>query len=414
MVKICFYFQVHQPLRMRKYSIFDIGQNHNYFDDQKNISILRKIARKCYLPANKLMLDLLKKHPEFKISFSFSGIVLEQFEKWAPDVLKSFQELVNTGQVEILAETYYHSLSFIYSKEEFREQVELHSKKIYSLFKQKPAVFRNTELIYNNEVAHTAEKMGFKGILAEGWEHVLKDRSPNFLYAPHTTENIKLILKNYKLSDDIAFRFSDKNWPEYPLTVGKFTQWLNRTNGNGECVNLFMDYETIGEHQWKDSGIFEFLKELPSELLKHPDNQFATPSELISSLHTKGSVDCHHYLSWADMERDLSAWLGNKMQQSSIKRLYCIEQEIKESNDPKLIEDWRRLQTSDHFYYMCTKWFSDGDVHKYFSPYTSPYDSFINLTNILNDILIRLKSINIQPKQHAEIGVRANEMGKTI
>ena len=411
MVKICFYFQVHQPFRMKKYSIFDINKNHDYFDDQKNIEIIRKVARKCYLPANKILLDLLNQHPEFKISFSFSGVVLEQFEKWAPDVLESFQKLIKTGRVEILAETYFHSLSFIYSKEEFKKQIELHAKKIKELFNMTPTVFRNTELIYNNELAKFIENMGYNGILAEGWEHVLKEKSPNFIYQPHTTNKIKLLLKNYKLSDDVAFRFSDKNWPEYPLSIDKFTSWINEFNGNGECINLFMDYETLGEHQWEDTGIFQFLQALPKKLLKHPDNSFATPSELVKDLQTKDIIDCHHYLSWADMERDLSAWLGNKMQQSSIKRLYNLEKEIKNTNDPKIIDDWRKLQTSDHFYYMCTKWFNDGDVHKYFSPYDSPYDSFINFMNILNDIIIRLNNIT---KKNTTTATSENEVGQKI
>ena len=391
MVNVCLYFQVHQPFRLRNYTVFDIGNNSHYFDEQKNSSIMKKVAEKCYLPANQELLGLIERHPQFKASFSFSGVALEQFEQYAPEVLDSFQALAETGRVEILDETYYHSLSFLYSKKEFTEQVQLHSHKIKKLFNVKPTVFRNTELIYNNELANYVEGMGYKAILAEGADHVLGWRSPNFIYKPKTTNGMKLLLKNYKLSDDIAFRFSEKSWTEWPLTANKFSNWVSAVNGNGDCVNLFMDYETLGEHQWKETGIFDFLRYMPSEILKHPDNTFKTPSELAKEHHAVSELDIHNLMSWADVERDLSAWLGNSMQQSSIRELYAIENEIKESKDPSILEDWRKLQTSDNFYYMCTKWFSDGDVHKYFNPYDSPYEAYIAFMNILNDIKIRLK-----------------------
>lgn len=391
MVSVCFYFQVHQPYRLKNYSVFDIGGNSDYFNHKKNREIMEKVAKKCYLPVNRIMLDLLNNVPDFKISYSLSGVFMEQAEEYYPEVINSFQQLVDTGKVELLSETYHHSLSFLYSKEEFRDQVKLHSRKLKKIFNRKPQVFRNTELIYNNELASYVEGMGYKGILAEGADHVLGWRSPNFLYKPVTSKDIKLMLKNYKLSDDIAFRFSNKGWKEWPLTVPKFSRWLNNVNGNGNCVNLFMDYETFGEHQWEDTGIFDFMRHLPHELLKHPDNEFATPSELVKKYPAVGDLDIHNLISWADVERDLSAWLGNRMQQASLRRIYDIEKSVKASNDPKLLEDWRKLQTSDHFYYMCTKWFSDGDVHKYFNPYDSPYESFIAFTNAINDILIRLK-----------------------
>jgi alpha-amylase len=399
MVSICFYFQVHQPYRLRDYTVFDIGKNHDYFDHKKNKDILNKVANKCYLPTNKLMLDLLKKHPEFRVSYSFSGVVLDQFEEYNKEVLESFQKLVDTGQVEVLDETYHHSLSYLYSKEEFKEQVRLHRNKIKKLFGVTPKVFRNTELIYNNELAKYIEDMGYKGILAEGADHILGWRSPNFLYRPKTTSKIKLLLKNYKLSDDIAFRFSNKGWKEHPLTTEKFTQWINAVNGNGNCINLFMDYETFGEHQWEDTGIFEFLRHLPREILKHPDNNFKTPSELIKSYEPVSELDVHHLISWADVERDLSAWLGNKMQDSAIGHIYQLEKDIKKTKDKQLLEEWRKMQTSDNYYYMCTKWFNDGDVHKYFNPYDSPYDSFIGFMNALNDLRIRLSRINAQIKK---------------
>ena len=391
MVSVCFYFQIHQPYRLRDYHVFDIGNDHNYFDDLKNISILRKVANKCYIPTTKLVLELLKKHPEFKVSYSFSGVVLSQFQEHAPELIRLFQSLADTGQVEILSETYYHSLSFLYSKKEFRDQVKLHKKKIKELFNQNSKVFRNTELIYNNELAKFVEDMGYKGIISEGADHILGWRSPNFLYRPKTTSRIKLLLKNYKLSDDIAFRFSNKSWESWPLTAEKFTDWVSNINGNGNCVNLFMDYETFGEHQWKDTGIFNFMKHLPEKILKNKDNNFMTPSGLIRSYEPVGELDIHNLISWADVERDLSAWLGNKMQQSAISNIYRMEDEVKGRKDLKVLEDWRRLQTSDNFYYMCTKWFNDGDVHKYFNPYDSPYDSYIAFMNVVNDLKMRLK-----------------------
>ncbi|MBI3034390.1 alpha-amylase [Candidatus Woesearchaeota archaeon] len=391
MVKVCLYFQVHQPYRLRNYTVFDIGNTSNYFDDEKNANVLKRVARKCYLPANQVIMELLEKHPEFRASFSMSGTVLEQMERHSPEALESFKSLVRTKRVELLDETYFHSLAFIYSKNEFKEQVRLHNQKMQKLFGYKPRVFRNTELIYNNEMAGFIEKMGYDGVLAEGADHILGWRSPNFVYKPKSANRLKLLLKNYKLSDDIAFRFSERSWQEWPLTADKFSSWISAVNGNGVCVNLFMDYETFGEHQWDETGIFEFLRHMPGEILKHKDNSFRTPSELVKEHEPAGELDIHNMISWADVERDISAWTGNSMQQAAISELYRLESEIKASKDNSLLEDWRRLQTSDNFYYMCTKWFSDGDVHKYFNPYESPYDAFISFMNIINDIKIRVK-----------------------
>ncbi|MBT4538696.1 alpha-amylase [Candidatus Woesearchaeota archaeon] len=385
MVNICFYFQVHQPFRLAPFQVFDIGSQKSYFDIEKNKAIMKKVASKCYLPANATFLELLNRYPEMKISFSFSGVFLEQCELYAPEVLASFQRLVKTGQVEILAETYYHSLAFLYDEKEFETQVKLHREKVQDLFNVTPTIFRNTELIYNNALARKIEELGYKAILLEGWDNVLKWRSPNFVYKP-VNANIPLLLKNYRLSDDIAFRFSNKEWKEHPLSVEKFSGWVNDINGNGDTVNLFMDYETFGEHQWADTGIFEFLRHLPEELLKHPDNRFSWPSEVAAKCSQRGELDIHHPLSWADMERDVSAWLGNSMQQAAIAKLYSMGDLIKQQENSELLEIWRKMQTSDHFYYMCTKWFSDGDVHKYFNPYQSPYDGFIYFMNIFKDL----------------------------
>src|SRR3989338_6264557 len=338
MVSVFFYFQVHQPLRLRKYSVFEIGHHNNYFDDNKNEAIIKKVARKCYLPANKVILDLINKTGgKFKVAYSMTGIVLEQLERYAPEVIDSFKRLVDTGCVEILDETYHHTISYLYSKDEFKEQVELHNKKIKQLFNFKPKVFRNTELVYNNEIAGFVEKMGYKGIIAEGADHILQWRSPNFLYKPKGLKNIKLLLKNYRLSYDIAFRFSEKSWKEFPLTAPKYAQWVSKINGNGNIVNLFMDYETFGEHQWEDKGIFEFLRHLPNEILRHKDNDFVTPSEGIKRYKPVAELDFPHYVSWADIERDLSAWLGNKMQQEAIKEIYHLETSVKLSKNPELI-----------------------------------------------------------------------------
>lgn len=395
MPSVCFYFQVHQPFRIKHYRVFDIGNDDAYFNDNSendlnNRRILEKVARKSYLPANRTILELIKKHPQFKVSYSLSGVLLEQLEKFSPETLASFQELAKTGNVEFLSETYHHSLSFLYSPEEFRAQVKLHKKKINELFNQEPKVFRNTELIYNNSLAVEIERMGYKGILAEGADHIMGWRSPNFLYRPKGTKKLSVLLKNYRLSDDIAFRFSSRDWKEYPLTAPKFSQWVSAVNGNGNLVNLFMDYETFGEHQWEDTGIFEFLRHLPGEILKHPDNDFVTPSEAIDRYTPVSELDVHNFISWADIERDLSAWLSNPIQNDAIRKLYDLEKNILKSNDKKLIDDWRKMQTSDHFYYMCTKWFADGDVHKYFNPYSSPYEAFISFMNALGDLRLRI------------------------
>ncbi len=404
MPSVCFYFQVHQPFRVKKYSIFQIGNDHEYFNDQgdgklNNRKIFEKVARKCYLPANEMMLRLLNRHPEFKISYSLSGVFLEQAERYAPEVLNSFYKLAQTGRVELLSETYYHSLAALYSFDEFKRQIDMHRALIRTFFGVTPAVFRNTELIYSNEIARYAERLGFTGILAEGADDVLGWRSPNFVYKPKGADTIKLLLKNYKLSDDIAFRFSSRDWPEWPLTAEKFARWVSEHNGNGEVVNLFMDYETFGEHQWDSTGIFDFLRELPGRILSHPDNDFKTPSEVVRAYPTRGELDVARYVSWADIERDLSAWRSNAMQEAALGALYRLEGEVLSSGDERLAEDWRKLQTSDHFYYMCTKWFADGDVHKYFNPYDSPYEAFIAHRNAVEDLHLRIKKVGLPINQ---------------
>jgi len=401
MPTVCFYMHLHQPERIRDFSVFEIGNNQPYFDDEKNKFYLERVVRKSYLPTNKILLDLIKNTGgKFKVSFSITGILIDQLERDFPEVIDSFKELVETGSVDLLSETYYHSLAYLYSKKEFKKQVQIHSKKLKELFNYTPTIFRNTELIFNNEMAKVVQDMGYKGILAEGADHILGWRSPNFLYRAKTADKIKLLLKNYKLSDDVAFRFSNQGWAEWPLMAETYASWINKVNGNGEVVNLFMDYETFGEHQWECTGIFDFLKAFPYEVLKHPDNNFMTTSEVAEKYSPVAELDYHNIVSWADLERDLSAWLGNKMQYSSADKIYALEKQVLATKDKKIIDDWRKLQTSDHFYYMCTKWFSDGDVHKYFNPHESPYECFISFMNIINDLKFR---INDSQKVSAKI-----------
>lgn len=391
MTSICFYFQVHQPFRMRPYRVLDIGSGLSYFDDEKNREVCRKVAEKCYLPANKLMLELITKYPgQFKISYSISGVALEQFAEYAPEVLKSFQALAATGQVEFLAETYYHSLTSLFDVEEFTAQVKQQLAAIKKYFKQTPTTFRNTELIYSNAIAALVEKLGFTAMLAEGADHVLEWRSPHRVYSPVGTKNLRLLLKSYKLSDDIAFRFSQRDWPAWPLTPQKFATWVHDHADKAETINLFMDYETFGEHQWEDTGIFEFLRELPAAVLKHKDFDFALPREVATRYTPVSTLDVPHPTSWADQERDLSAWLGNPMQDSSIAWLYQLGKAVKASKRADLLHTWRKLQTSDHFYYMCTKFWSDGDVHKYFSSYNTPHEAYVYIGNILTDLEMQL------------------------
>jgi alpha-amylase len=392
MPNIALYLKTHQPYRIKKYRVFDIGHDHDYFSDTSemdtnNIKVLHKICKKSYEPTNAILLDLLKKHEQFSFSISLSGVLLDQLEKYAPDTLASFKKLIDTGRVEVLGETYYHSLSFFYSQSEFDKQVQKQNETLKRIFGiEPPKVFSNTELAYRDDLAVWAESRGYIGIIAEGWDKILGWRSPNFIYRPTGTSKIKLLLKNYRLSDDVAFRFSDKNWASWPLDADKYVSWLNQVNGNGETINLFMDYETFGEHQWEDTGIFEFLKILPEKVLANKDNTFMTVSQTAEAFQTRDTISMPETVTWADAERDLTAWTGNSMQQSALHELYRIEKAILDTNDSVLIEDWRRLQTSDHVYYMCTKYFSDGDVHAYFSPYQSPYEAFIYFMNALADV----------------------------
>ncbi len=394
---IVLYMHVHQPFRVKQYSIFDIGNDSAYFDAPyhdrtSNERIMHKVAEKSYIPTNQRLLALLERFPDFRLSLSITGTAIEQMQLYAPHALESFQALTRTGRVEIVGETYHHSLAFFYDRHEFELQVLRHKRLVEELFNQTPTAFRNTELAYNNDLAWWADKAGYKVILAEGWDPVLDWRSPNFVYQPTYTEgNLKLLMKNYKLSDDIAFRFGNQSWPEWPLTADKFTHWL-RESGEATNFNLFMDYETFGEHQWHESGIFDFLDHLPEKWLTQNNHTFKTVTQVANDHDAVDRVDMPNIVTWADTERDLSAWTGNAMQNEALSALYSLKDSILNSNDQRLIEDWRRLQTSDHVYYMCTKWFNDGDIHAYFSPYENPYDAFIAFMNSWHDVRRRCET----------------------
>lgn len=391
MPAVCLYLHAHQPYRLRPFQVFDIGQNSEYFDDLENKQILERVVHKSYLPANEKFYYLIKDTKgRFKINFSISGVLLDQLEQFFPEVIESFQKLARSGAVNFIPETSHHSLAVLFCEDEFLDQVEQQEAKLRELFGESVVkVFRNTELLYSDRLATLLFRRGYRAVLAEGTPKILNDQSPNFLYQS-VHKPIKIFLRNYQLSDDISFRFSERSWKQWPLTADKFASWINSHNGNGEIINLFMDYETFGEHQWPETGIFEFLEALPDEVLKHPDNNFVTTQEAVERLPARGVLSSPEWITWADTERDVSAWLDNNLQKISINELYRLKQAIKSSKDGKLLDDWRKLQISDHFYHMCTKWSADGDVHKYFNPYDSPYDAFVYFNNILQDLKHRL------------------------
>ena len=386
---ICLYFQVHQPNRLRQYRFFDIGKNSHYYDDFTNRTILRRIAQKCYLPMNELLLQQIEEQKgAFKVAFSITGTALEQFDRYCPEVLDSFKKLAATGCVEFLSETYYHSLSSLASESEFKHQVAKHKEAIEKYFGVTPTTFRNTELIYSDSIANMVGDLGFKTILTEGAKHVLGWQSPNYLYKATTKKNQKLLLRNSGLSDDIAFRFSNKGWENWPLTTDKFVSWLK--SGDGEIVNLFMDYETFGEHQAASTGIFDFMKYLPAAVLADGEFEFVTPARAARKHKPVAPLCIPDAISWADEERDTSAWLGNELQNEAFNKLYSLSEKLAILNDAELWSDFGHLQESDHFYYMCTKFFSDGAVHKYCNPYDTPFEAFINYMNVLSDFMLRV------------------------
>ena len=389
MPSMCLYFEVHQPFRLNRFSVFDIGLKHDtyssYFNNKLNQEIFEKVANKCYLPTNRMLYDLIKKYDgKFRVSFSLTGIFIEYCQNFMPEVLDSFKELFATGAVDIIDETYYHSLASLYDDlNEFEEQVKMHRQLIKKIFHYKPKIFRNTETIYDNRIAKKIAEMGYKGIITEGTDNILRGRSPNYLYKP-VNADIKVLLRNYKLSDDIGFRFSTSDWSEFPLTADKYARWLSYCKG--DIVNLFLDYETFGEQQWIETGIFDFLKYLPENVLKYKNLDFVTLSEAVELYNTVGELDSPRAISWADEDRNVSTWLGNDMQIACFNELKNIGKNIKAKGNKNLLKTWRSLQTSDHLYYCSTKGLADGDVHAYFSPYESPYEGFINFMNILQDL----------------------------
>ncbi len=392
MKTICLYFQVHQPWRLKTYRFFNIGVDHNYLDDLLNRSIMQKVAADCYLPMNALLLDLIKSsNGKFRCTFSITGIAIEQFKLFAPDVLKSFKALAKTGCVEFLAETYSHSLAALANEDEFKSEVKRHSDMIKAEFGVEPTAFRNTELIYSDTIAETVAAMGYKTMLAEGARHVMGWKSPNFVYASALNQKLRLMLRNYKFADDIAFRFSNSGWDQYPLTAEKYVGWLRDSQeAQGDVINLFMDYETFGEHQKANTGIFDFMKAMPMQVVESGDLEFATVSEAAQKTQPVGVLHSPHVMSWADEERDVTAWLGNDLQNEAFAKIYGLRDKVIALSDPNFDYVWRFMQTSDHFYYMATKWLSDGDVHSYFNPYDSAYDAFINFMNILADFEIEI------------------------
>ena len=399
---ICLYFQVHQPTRLRLYRFFDIGKDSHYYDDFTNRTIMRRVSQKCYLPMNAILLELIKKYNgQFKVAFSISGSALEQFERYCPEVIDSFKALAATGNVEFLAETYFHSLASLASYSEFEHQVTKHKAAIERLFGVTPTAFRNTELIYSNGIGEMVYDLGFKTMLTEGARHIMGWQSPNFLYSDDTQPKLKLLLRNYGLSDDIAFRFSNRGWADWPLTTEKYLGWLKEADG--EIINLFMDYETFGEHQKADSGIMDFMRYLPETVLADGSFEFVTPTLAAKKHKAVSGLDVPDPISWADEERDVTAWLGNELQQEAFQKVYAMTEKLAIVGDPELWEDFGHLQESDHFYYMCTKFFSDGEVHKYFNPYDTPYEAFINYMNVISDFQIRLdeKKAALDVKQAA-------------
>lgn len=395
MKAICLYLHMHQPYRVRQYSIFDVGRQSNYFEDdyyskQNNERIFKKVTEKSYRPMLELLERNLLKYPGFKVSLSITGVWLDQAEVCAPELIEQLKRMVKTGRVEIVAETYYHSLAFFYSREEFEVQVKQHQERIFELFGVATKVFRNTELAYNDELGRWADEYGFRGVLAEGWDKVLGWRSPNHVYKVAGAKQARLLLKNYRLSDDIAFRFSDRNWKEWPLTVEKFKGWLDMDALRGNLINLFMDFETFGENIWEDTGIFQFMDSLIEQWLAVYDNRFVTTSEALELENPKDEISMPDTVTWADTERDLTAWMGNAVQHEALKTLYEMREEIYATGDAALIADFRRMTTSDHAYYMCTKYWNDGDVHAYFSPYDSPYDAFMYYMNVMRDLKYRV------------------------
>lgn len=385
MASVCFYFQVHQPYRLKNYSFFKIGKDHFYEDTARNVAILNRVADRCYLPANRLMERLIREHEgQFKITYSITGTCLEQLHRHRPDVIDSFRRLAETGQVEFLAETYYHSLAALFSPTEFKRQVKMHEKATQNIIGYKPKVFRNTELLYQNGLANVLEEMGYRMVLAEGGRKYIGSESTNQIFLAKN-EKTRVLPRNFILSDDIAFRFADPSWTEYPLTADKYAGWLRKVEDPNGSIHLYMDYETFGEHRSRETGIFSFMEALPAQILKNPDFHFATPSDLLKVKRAKSpTYESGAWSSWADEDKDASAWLDDHMQRDALRKIYECEERVMELNKPDLIDVFGKLQTSDHFYYMSTRYRNDP-THQAFTHYNSPYDAYLNYMNVLSD-----------------------------
>jgi alpha-amylase len=407
MPDICLAFEVHQPFRLKKFGV-DRSQNNlfdRYFATDFNKYVFDRVAQKCYYPATNILLDLVNnlknERKPFKIAFSITGVWLEQAEKWHPDLINLFKQFPKNC-VEFIDETYYHSLSSLFpDRTEFIDELREHNKIIKSYFGQNPKVLTNTEMIYNNMIAKAASEAGYKAIFTEGVDRILGWRSPNYVYRPpkHVSD-IKILLRNRRLTDDIGYRFSARWWSEWPLTAEKYSSWL--ASCEGQCINIFMDYETFGEHHWEDSGIFWFLKALPYQILKYDNLNFALPSEIIEKHEPVGEFDVFEFntISWADLEMDVSAWLGNDMQRVLFEEIKTLEKPVKKTKNPELIRIWKLLQISDHLHNICTKWWGDGDVHQYFSYFDSPQQGFAALTDILFDFREKIAEKNSTPRKN--------------
>ena len=391
MKAICFYFQIHQPFRLKRYRFFDIGNDHYYYDDFANDDIITRIAHKSYIPAAESLLRMIEASGrKFKCAISVSGVALEQIEVYVPELLDMLKKLVATGCVEILAETYAHSLSSLADPEEFANQVKVHDDKVNELFGVRPKVLRNTELIYCDDLAPQILAMGYKGVITEGAKHILGWKSPNYVYAAASAPKLKMLLKNDKLSDDITFRFSNTNWSEYPLTADKYIGWIADTPAEEQIFNLFMTMEAFGELQNRDSGIFQFLEALP-RFAAERGIEFITPSEAVSKIKAVAELGVPFPMSWADEARDTSAWLGNQLQKEAFDKLYSVAERVRLCDDRRLKQDWYYLQASDHFFYMSTKHQADGEIHSLYSQYDSPYQAFTNYMNVLADFIVRVE-----------------------
>ena len=391
MKAICFYFQIHQPFRLKRYRFFDIGNDHYYYDDFANDDIITRIAHTSYIPAAESLLRMIEESGrKFKCAISVSGVALEQIEVYVPELLDLLKKLVSTGCVEILAETYAHSLSSLADPEEFANQVKVHDEKVHELFGVHPKVLRNTELIYCDDLAPQILAMGYKGVITEGAKHILGWKSPNYVYAAASAPKLKMLLKNDKLSDDITFRFSNTNWSEYPLTADKYIGWIADTPQEEQIFNLFMTMETFGQLQNRDSGIFQFLEALP-RFAAERGIEFITPTEAVSKIKAVAELGVPFPMSWADEARDTSAWLGNQLQKEAFDKLYSVSERVRLCDDRRLKQDWYYLQASDHFFYMSTKHQADGEIHSLYSPYDSPYQAFTNYMNVLADFIVRVE-----------------------